>query len=109
MCAYFIRRSTDHPNIQSFPTRRSSDLKPQYTAENVLDRAFDVDYEAMEVLLTDITEFKYGRNSKAYFSAILDYGENKIIAYKLRSEEHTSELQSRFEIVCRLLLEKNKT
>src|SRR5699024_12846697 len=27
----------------------------------------------------------------------------------LRSEEHTSELQSRFELVCRLLLEKKKT
>src|SRR5699024_11320497 len=26
-----------------------------------------------------------------------------------RSEEHTSELQSRFELVCRLLLEKRKT
>src|SRR5699024_11263299 len=26
-----------------------------------------------------------------------------------RSEEHTSELQSRFEVVCRLLLEKKKT
>src|SRR5437868_8057452 len=26
-----------------------------------------------------------------------------------RSEEHTSELQSRFELVCRLLLERNKT
>src|SRR5699024_11342889 len=26
-----------------------------------------------------------------------------------RSEEHTSELQSRFELVCRLLLEKNNT
>src|SRR5699024_12159292 len=26
-----------------------------------------------------------------------------------RSEEHTSELQSRFDLVCRLLLEKNKT
>ena len=27
---------------------------------------------------------------------------------KLRSEEHTSELQSRSELVCRLLLEKKK-
>src|SRR5699024_11368702 len=27
----------------------------------------------------------------------------------LRSEEHTSELQSRFELVCRLLLENKKT
>src|SRR5699024_11685781 len=26
-----------------------------------------------------------------------------------RSEEHTSELQSRFDLVCRLLLEKRKT
>src|SRR5699024_12753881 len=26
----------------------------------------------------------------------------------VRSEEHTSELQSRFDLVCRLLLEKNK-
>src|SRR5699024_11317098 len=30
-----------------------------------------------------------------------DYG-------NLRSEEHTSELQSRFDLVCRLLLEKKK-
>src|SRR5699024_12626084 len=29
--------------------------------------------------------------------------------WTLRSEEHTSELQSRFDIVCRLLLEKKKT
>src|SRR5699024_5947760 len=29
--------------------------------------------------------------------------------YKPRSEEHTSELQSRFDLVCRLLLEKKKT
>src|SRR5438067_4641923 len=28
--------------------------------------------------------------------------------YELRSEEHTSELQSRFDLVCRLLLEKKK-
>src|SRR5699024_12393867 len=28
--------------------------------------------------------------------------------YRCRSEEHTSELQSRFDLVCRLLLEKKK-
>src|SRR5699024_12317363 len=28
--------------------------------------------------------------------------------YEKRSEEHTSELQSRFDLVCRLLLEKKK-
>src|SRR5437868_11478437 len=32
------------------------------------------------------------------------------IAYEtVRSEEHTSELQSRFDLVCRLLLEKKNT
>src|SRR5699024_12004030 len=30
------------------------------------------------------------------------------LAHHLRSEEHTSELQSRFDLVCRLLLEKKK-
>src|SRR5699024_11272508 len=32
-----------------------------------------------------------------------------LIRQQERSEEHTSELQSRFDIVCRLLLEKKKT
>src|SRR5207249_8886690 len=30
----------------------------------------------------------------------------RILVERLRSEEHTSELQSRFDLVCRLLLEK---
>src|SRR2546422_3799900 len=34
-------------------------------------------------------------------------GEYKVVA-ELRSEEHTSELQSRLHLVCRLLLEKKK-
>src|SRR5699024_11928814 len=32
---------------------------------------------------------------------------NRVNPDSLRSEEHTSELQSRFDLVCRLLLEKN--
>src|SRR5207249_5765409 len=35
-------------------------------------------------------------------------GENLQAAIVHRSEEHTSELQSRFDLVCRLLLEKKK-
>src|SRR5699024_12001735 len=31
-----------------------------------------------------------------------------LLFYLIRSEEHTSELQSRFDLVCRLLLEKKK-
>src|SRR5690606_39868706 len=37
-----------------------------------------------------------------------DYLEYEIVKGKDRSEEHTSELQSRENLVCRLLLEKNK-
>src|SRR5437868_15423820 len=32
----------------------------------------------------------------------------RVGALRVRSEEHTSELQSRFDLVCRLLLEKKK-
>src|SRR5260370_25381205 len=36
-------------------------------------------------------------------------GEKKVSGPSLRSEEHTSELQSHLNLVCRLLLEKKKT
>src|SRR2546429_1409396 len=36
-------------------------------------------------------------------------GEPDYCTPKMRSEEHTSELQSRLHLVCRLLLEKKKT
>src|SRR2546422_5373296 len=35
-------------------------------------------------------------------------GERAQVVRRLRSEEHTSELQSRLHLVCRLLLEKKK-
>src|SRR5689334_25357764 len=37
------------------------------------------------------------------------YGGTFRLISKVRSEEHTSELQSQFHLVCRLLLEKKKT
>src|SRR3712207_9029488 len=42
------------------------------------------------------------------FSRILRQHEGKNIVVVARSEEHTSELQSRQYLVCRLLLEKKK-
>src|SRR5207249_10675679 len=36
----------------------------------------------------------------------VDPGQQLITVVRKRSEEHTSELQSRFDLVCRLLLEK---
>src|SRR5690606_25099792 len=41
--------------------------------------------------------------------AIIAYGTQEQKDYFLRSEEHTSELQSRENLVCRLLLEKKKS
>src|SRR5690625_6263531 len=38
----------------------------------------------------------------------LEDGEFQLILRRIRSEEHTSELQSRGHLVCRLLLEKKK-
>src|SRR5690625_3921248 len=39
----------------------------------------------------------------------IEVGVSRIIPVTTRSEEHTSELQSRGHLVCRLLLEKKKT
>src|SRR3712207_8298065 len=39
---------------------------------------------------------------------VADLRDSHAAAARLRSEEHTSELQSRQYLVCRLLLEKNK-
>ncbi|WP_159427643.1 IS3 family transposase, partial [Dolosicoccus paucivorans] len=64
--------------------------KPQHVVENTLNRKFQKEYKAMEVLLTDVTEFKYGKSSKAYLSAILDYGANKIVAFKLSTHNNNA-------------------
>src|SRR5258707_11904213 len=37
-----------------------------------------------------------------------DFALSRVVFYQQRSEEHTSELQSRQYLVCRLLLEKKK-
>src|SRR5699024_11728254 len=44
----------------------------------------------------------------AYTPALKDVIDTSSIQIIERSEEHTSELQSRFDLVCRLLLEKKK-
>src|SRR5207249_7534609 len=36
------------------------------------------------------------------------FSDDEVLDVWIRSEEHTSELQSRFDLVCRLLLEKKK-
>lgn len=55
---------------------------PQRTAENVLNREFEAE-EPNQKWLTDVTEFALTDGSKAYLSAVLDLGSNRIIAYQL--------------------------
>ena len=82
-CVYRLMRLLELKAVIRRKRYKYKPHSPQHVAENILDRAFEDDYEPMQVLLTDVTEFKYGNGSKAYLSAILDYGDNKIIAFKL--------------------------
>src|SRR5690349_23695486 len=67
----------DHRDLHSFPTRRSSDLRLGDDAE--------------------VTAAPVGHHEGFDVDALVPVD---------RSEEHTSELQSRRDLVCRLLLEK---
>src|SRR5699024_12398655 len=95
--------------LQSFPTRRSSDLKPQDKAEQAalhsklvagLDKVANLDDDRIIRRYMEMIEATLRTN----FYQTTDQGEYKPYI-SLRSEEHTSELQSRFDLVCRLLLE----
>src|SRR5207249_2970866 len=67
--------------------------------------------EPLELVFGFHVETQHARLKRgAHFRyALADPGENgfrRAAPYSERSEEHTSELQSRFDLVCRLLLEK---
>src|SRR5690625_6702793 len=77
------------PVLPSFPTRRSSDLPRIKGIINAL--------------------YKVLQKGTVRFIGNVDYGTDLSMAdLRHRSEEHTSELQSRGHLVCRLLLEKKK-
>src|SRR5207248_11582474 len=81
-----------HPPLPSFPTRRSSDLIAGCFFASALTLG-------VTARIHDIDSFNLYLN--LYFSTIFLCG-------VWRSEEHTSELQSPYDLVCRLLLEKKK-
>src|SRR5690606_41943349 len=93
----------EHPSIHSFPTRRSSDLP-------ALRLCWPGDHMPGPFLRRAETEEGF------YRPPIRDGGQMIMKASPItssmgigpRSEEHTSELQSRENLVCRLLLEKKK-
>src|SRR3712207_7789937 len=54
------------------------------------------------------TDFTSQEEAQAYFDSVGGSATNNVNGVDDRSEEHTSELQSRQYLVCRLLLEKKK-
>src|SRR5699024_12802755 len=97
----FLQWSARLPDLPSFPTRRSSDLMKQLgVSRNALREAI----KALQAL--GFVEVRHGTGT--YVGVIQTRVIQGGLVFRLqqRSEEHTSELQSRFDIVCRLLLEK---
>src|SRR5699024_12108999 len=104
LCSF---RSDSLDDLQSFPTRRSSDL------ENHLERLARAQAAAIALyynLSAPEEEKKSGwyQEEGGWRYYLGNTGEPVRNDWH-RSEEHTSELQSRFDLVCRLLLEKKKT
>src|SRR5690606_41846686 len=88
VCPFLYQSSVVHQALHSFPTRRSSDLKLIST----VSAAAKLRLPIREVI-----------TSSSPLSSQL-----RPFVTTSRSEEHTSELQSRENLVCRLLLEKKK-
>src|SRR5690349_23431667 len=84
----------------SFPTRRSSDLREKQ------DPSLEFDFVCRAGICGSCGMMINGRPTLACRMLTKDLGEE--ISLAPRSEEHTSELQSRRDLVCRLLLEKKK-
>src|SRR5207249_10223328 len=92
--------SADSRDLHSFPTRRSSDLaalmRPSSTVCAVAGSPPSASARALPSSYSHCETISPGRSPVSPAEIVS------------RSEEHTSELQSRFDLVCRLLLEKKK-
>src|SRR5690606_40338938 len=96
-----------NPALHSFPTRRSSDL--QLISSN-LNTNMDT-MKNMAYVLGTLVLVSCGTKTttKAPDATTTEAAAVEVNEIETRSEEHTSELQSRENLVCRLLLEKKKT
>src|SRR5439155_11056023 len=105
----FFFYSTCHPrDLHSFPTRRSSDLLP--INPNIRN---ECKYDKTIAIKSGISLALVSRNSAVIAECNRRRAASKdtlsdasFEVWSIRSEEHTSELQSRGHLVCRLLLEK---
>src|SRR3712207_7756861 len=88
------------PRSTLFPTRRSSDLEVSIDKEGLLleiNKRWLEGAKGAQLVITSRYDLRNIFTWNAFLSLEL---------LPLRSEEHTSELQSRQYLVCRLLLEK---
>src|SRR5207247_3496318 len=104
----FYRSAPDRP-LPSFPTRRSSDLGaiPAMVFVGIFMMPFYYGSKARSVpeyLKLRFDEKTRGLNAISFAVMTVFSSGISLYAMGLRSEEHTSELQSRVELVCRLLL-----
>src|SRR5437868_12085700 len=99
MTAMYFHRNIPTRDLHSFPTRRSSDLN--HLGQDRLSGGSP---------RREKREQQQGqKDAAAHYRPNCRRLEKWCVAFKRRSEEHTSELQSRFDLVCRLLLEKKTT
>src|SRR5690606_39761753 len=102
VCVFFFFYRYGRPrDLHSFPTRRSSDLL--LMGRDVFSNADPLVIFNNRSFITD-----KGRYHSVTREFTPDEGVDVPDDYQQRSEEHTSELQSRENLVCRLLLEKKK-
>src|SRR5690606_40408707 len=95
---FFLHPAADHRDLHSFPTRRSSDLPPTQRPTPF----------ALPVCSTLCASTSWVGQPRANTTSCAGWATIKSRQAAVRSEEHTSELQSRENLVCRLLLEKKK-
>src|SRR2546422_2117758 len=81
-----------------------------YTTLFRSSKVYDVKYEDAEGAHRFAHQTTDGMSERMVGAIIAVHGDEKGIVHHpfARSEEHTSELQSRLHLVCRLLLEKKK-
>src|SRR5690606_39885415 len=92
------------PDLHPFPTRRSSDLLPRHRLDDVLVQRDLVRHPEQRVVADVDLRLTRGADL-VVLDLDVDARFDETPGH-LRSEEHTSELQSRENLVCRLLLEK---
>src|SRR5690606_39683165 len=99
--------SVEPPELYSFPTRRSSELAGGGgEGEHVVDRRDDLEGALVAVAHDAGDPFGVDDARADDTGDLLLEGAGQWVFGARRSEEHTSELQSRENLVCRLLLEK---